>query len=127
MENTFMLASKLKLRFSTTKGELSAEQLWDLRLTDLDTLCVSLERKSKRAAKKSFLETRTEENKIDKLRFDIALAILEQRVEEQKAAMNAAEAKAHNERIDALIAQKQAEQLGEKSIEELEALRKPVA
>jgi hypothetical protein len=34
-------AAKQKLRFATNKGNLSVEQLWDLNLTDLDSLAVA--------------------------------------------------------------------------------------
>ena len=36
-------ASRKKTRFATSKGSLSAEQLWDLSIADLDTLAVSLD------------------------------------------------------------------------------------
>lgn len=112
-------AARMKLRFSTPQGSLSPEQLWDLSLEQLDTLAVSLERKSKRAAKKTFLETRTEENVIDKLRFDIALDILTTKVDEQTAAQNAAETKAKRDQILGLLAKKRDEALEGKSEAEL--------
>ena len=53
MEN-FKQASKEKLRIQTNKGLLSVEQLWDLSLSDLDILAVSLENEYKESGKKSF-------------------------------------------------------------------------
>jgi hypothetical protein len=120
----FKLASQLKLRFNTSRGSLSTEQLWDLPLTELDTLAVELEQLAKEGNQKSFLLKKTDEDKVAKLRFDITLSILNTRVEELEAAQNARATKEHNEKILAIIADKQDESLKGKSLEELEALLK---
>lgn len=117
-------ASKIKLRFSTTKGSLSVEQLWDLALTDLDSLAVSLEEAYKNSKGKSFLVKKTSKNKVIKLQFDIVLDILTTKVEENEAAKDAAETKAHNQKILQLIAKKQDDELEGKSIKELESMLK---
>jgi hypothetical protein len=115
-------ASQLKLRFATTKGMLSTEQLWDLSLTELDDLAVSLEEKYKNSKGKSFLEKKTTKDKGIKLQFDIALDVLNTKVEEQQTLQKAADDKAHNEKIITLIAEKQDESLKGKTIKELEAM-----
>jgi hypothetical protein len=120
----FKLASQLKLRFNTSRGSLSTEQLWDLPLSELDTLAVELEQLAKEGNQKSFLLKKTDEDKVAKLRFDITLSILNTRVEELEAAQNARAIKEHNEKILAIIADKQDESLKGKSLEELEALLK---
>ena len=114
-------ASKQKLRFSTTKGLLTVEQLWSLSLTDLDTLAVSLQDaydKSKGA--KSFLSTKTDEDKTVKLMFDICLDILQTKVDEKEVANKARETREHNQKILALMAEKKDEQLKGMSLGELE-------
>lgn len=117
-------ASQLKLRITTSVGNLSVEQLWDLGLEELDELAVKLERKYKSTGKKSFLDKKTEENEMDKLKFDLVYDILDTKVKAANAASEEAEIKRHNQKIDELIAQKQNEELAGKSIEELEELRK---
>ena len=123
MEN-FKLASQQKLRFPTTRGLLSTEQLWDLSLADLDTLAVSLEIEHKQSGKKSFLVKTSAKDKTAKLRFDVALDILNTKVEEMQAAQDAAEVKAHNSKIIALISEKNDESLKGKTVKELEAMLK---
>jgi hypothetical protein len=123
MDN-FKEASRQKLRFSTNKGLLSAEQLWDLSITELDNLAVSLEEEHKASGKKSFVVKRTTKDKTTKLRFDIVLDILQTKVEEQEAAFNAADIKAHNDKILKLIQDKKEDALSEKSVEELEKMLK---
>lgn len=120
----FKQASELKLRFQTSKGLLSTEQLWDLSLTELDTLAVALESAHEESGKKSFLVKSSAKNKLAKLRFDIALDILTTKVDEMQAAQEAAEIKEHNKEIIALIAEKQQEAKKGKSIEELTAMLK---
>ena len=44
LTNLFEKASKMKLRFSTTKGVLSTEDLWDLSLESLDRIAKNLKR-----------------------------------------------------------------------------------
>lgn len=120
----FAQASKEKLRIPTNKGVLSVEQLWDLSLTDLDTLAVSLENEYKESGKKSFLVTKSVKDKAAKLKFDIVLEILGNKVEEAEAATIARENKEHNQKILALIADKKDEALSKKSVKDLEAMLK---
>jgi len=117
-------ASKAKLRFQTTKGSLSVEQLWDLSLTDLDTLAVSLESALKNSKGKSFLEKRTTTDKGLKLQFDIVLDVLQSKVEDNEAAQTERDNKEHNQKILSLIKEKQDGALAGKSIKELEKMLK---
>lgn len=123
MEN-FKLASQQKLRFQTNRGLLSTEQIWDLSLTDLDALAVSLEDEHKQSGKKSFLVKTSVKDKTTKLRFDVVLDILNTKVEEMQAATEAAEIKEHNKKIITLISEKQDESLKGKSVKQLEAMLK---
>lgn len=123
MEN-FKLASQQKLRYQTTKGLLSTEQLWDLSLDELDALAVSLETEHKLSGKKSFLIKTSVKDKTAKLRFDVVLDILNTKVEEMNAATQTAEIKEHNKKIIQLISEKQDQSLKGKSIKELEAMLK---
>lgn len=123
MEN-YKLASREKLRFQTPKGLLSVEQLWDLSITELDALAVSLDNEYKESGKKSFIVKSSAKDKTAKLKFDIALDILTTKVDEKTAAAEAAADREHNKKIDALIAEKQDESLKGKSIAQLERMRK---
>lgn len=120
----FKLASQLKLRFQTRQGLLSTDQLWDLSLAELDALAVSLEIKHEQSAKKSFIKKTSVEDKTSKLKFDIVLDILNTKVAIEEEASKAMEIKKHNEKIIAIIAQKQDSMLQDKSIEELQAMLK---
>jgi hypothetical protein len=123
MDN-FKQASRLKIRFSTQRGLLTTEQLWDLPLSELDQLAVSLDEDYKNSKGKSFLEKRTTKDVSIKLQFDIVLDILQSKVEDRDAEATARESKEHNQKILALISEKKDESLKGKSIEELEKMLK---
>lgn len=120
MEN-YKELTRLKTRFTTSKGSLSVEQLWDLSVTELDSLAVSLEEQYKNSKGKSFLDKKTTKDKTLKLQFDVVLDILNTKVDEDEALRDAKEIKEHNEKINSLIKQKMDGKLAEMSIEELEA------
>lgn len=117
-------ASKQKLRFQTVKGNLTAEQLWDLDLPTLDALAVSLEEQYKNSKGKSFLDKKATKDKTIKLQFDIVLDILQTKMAEAEALTEAQENKIHNEKIMDLISEKQDESLKGKSIADLKKMLK---
>lgn len=123
MDN-FKQAVKQKLRVSTNKGLLSVEQLWDLSISDLDTLAVSLEEAYNNSKGKSFLAKKTIKDKDIKLQFDIVLDILETKVAEQEAISEAKEIKEHNQKILKLIEDKKEEDMKGMSIKQLTAMLK---
>ena len=121
MDN-FKQATKEKLRFQTSKGLLSTEQLWDLSLTELDGLAVQLQTDYEQSGKKSFLVKRSVKDKTTKLKFDVVLDVLQTKSDEVEEAKQKAEDKAHNEKIINLISEKQEEGLKSKSVKELEKM-----
>lgn len=118
----YKLASQMKLRFQSTKGELTTEQLWDLSLEDLDKLIVALDSEINQSEKKSYLTKTTRKGEIAKLKFDIALDVLNTRLEESKKLLLAREEKERKDKILSIIARKKEGQLEEMSVEELEAM-----
>lgn len=125
MDN-FKQASKLKLRFQTTVGLLSVEQLWDLSQTQLSNAIKAVKKvlKTTDDDELSFLENTKVVDIENQLRFDILKDIYLSKKEEVEAAKNAAETKRHNQKILALIEEKQEGKLRDMSIEELRNLLK---
>lgn len=117
-------ASQLGLRFKTTKGLLTVEQLWQLSLTDLSN--------SVKSAKKLLKETDDDElsfldevSKVDEsvqLTFDILKDVYITKKQELKDIRDRAEKKAQREKILHLIAEKRDDSLRNLSVEELEKL-----
>lgn len=122
----FKQASQLKLRFQTSRGILSTEQLWDLSQTDLSNAIKSVKKILKKSDddELSFLEDTKIVDVENQLRFDILKEVYLTKKKESEELRNAAETKAHNQKILALIAEKQEGKLRDMSVEELEKLLK---
>lgn len=55
-ENLFEMATRSKLRFPSTKGELSVEDLWDLSDKDLDVVYKNLKDQEAKSSEESLLD-----------------------------------------------------------------------
>ena len=119
-------ASIKKLRFTTTKGNLSVEQLWGLTMTELKTLIKSLHKLIKKEDDDdlAFLEEDKVSYSDDQLRYDIAVDVYKTKQAELQQKHEDAEKKARNQHIAEIIARKQDEALESKSIEELQTMLK---
>lgn len=124
--SNFKEATRLKLRFQTSKGALSVEQLWDLTQTEL-AACI---RNLKKALKKndddelSFLDSDSKVDKVEQLRFDVVKEVYLAKKKEADDIKAAKEIKEHNQKILQLIADKKDKALEGKTVEELEAMLK---
>lgn len=126
--NNFLEASKIKLRIETAQGSLSVEQLWDLSLSKISDAIKHAKKELKKGDNDdddlSFLDETKIVDKEAQLRFDILKEIYLYKRDEAKAAREKADNKANNEKIMAIIKQKQEGALQEKSIDELMAMLK---
>ena len=121
-------AIRAKLRFQTSKGLLTIEQLWGLTLTELKNLIISLHETVKKVPSEdlAFLETETvQEESEDKMRFNIAVDVYKTKQQEAKDSREEASKKAYNQHIAGIIAEKEEADLRNKSIDELKAMMKP--
>lgn len=125
----FATASRLKLRFDTAQGSLSAEDLWDLPLqtirpvrASLDNIAIGLNKQLKEAGTTSFVDDAPLGNDDLKTKFDIVLYVISVRKEESKAEETRRANSEKKQRILELIAGKEDEALAGKSIDELRVL-----
>jgi len=126
----FEQASRLKLRFTTVRGSLSVEDLWDLPLTsatgkvNLDDIAKQLNREMRASTEEiSFVEpTATPRNTELRLGFDIVKHVIEVKVAERTTALAASKKRETKQKILEIIAAKQDDALQSKSLEELQAL-----
>ena len=122
-------ANRMKLRFNTEKGMLTVEQLWDCSRAMIGRTIKAVNDILKEQEPTGDLDFLNEgsikaTDPENKLRFDILKDIYLTKTAEAEALRNAAQIKAHNEKIDAIIARKQEEELESLSLEDLEKLRK---
>ena len=113
----FKQASKMKLRFATSKGNLSVEDLWDLSLPVLDKLAVSYDEELAKSPRKSFITNDAPSNTELELKFNIVKEIITDKLKaDREAAKNKAVEKA---RLTELLAKKQSEKLESLSEDEI--------
>lgn len=120
----FKEAAKKGLRFSTSKGSLNVEQLFQLTQTDLAT-SVKNQKKILNQGNEdglSFLDESTTVDKIEQLRFDILKEVYLTKKADAEALRDARDKKEKNQKILNLIAEKRDGELAGKSVAELEAM-----
>lgn len=114
----FEKASRIKLRFETSIGNLSTEDLWDLDLGDLDDIAMALHTKLENKVESFVLKEKAADPRTE-LGFGIVKRVIEVRLAEAEEAERATERRAKKQRILALIAAKEDEALAASSEEDL--------
>lgn len=117
--NIFEQATRKQVRFETTKGVLTTEDLWSMNLNSLDKIAVAL-KKELDNVQESFIKKDVQKT-AEQLKFDIVLHIINTKMREQEERERAAQVSLQREKIKELIASKQNQALEQKSIDELMA------
>ena len=127
MDELYKKASKQKLRFRSEKGLVSVEDLWDIpllskRSTSVDNIAKLLNAELKTDMEESFVIPVTKQKTITELKFEIVKDVIKTRQEDAKLRENKSLKKANKERIMALIADKENDELKGKTKAELEKM-----
>ena len=122
----FENASRLKLRFETSKGNVTTEDLWDLplisRAVSLDSIAKSLNKQLKENGEESFVVKQNKTNSVLNLKFDIVKYIIKIKLEEKDKKDVAIASKQKKEMLLGLIAEKENEELKSKDLDELKKM-----
>jgi hypothetical protein len=120
--NIFEKASRVGLRFPTTKGLISTEDLWGLSLTSLDQVAQRVYKQIKETPEVSFIGKKTTND----TELELQLEILKHVIEYKQAAADAAKTRLEKQqkvsKLQELIEQKKNQQLTDSSLEELEKM-----
>lgn len=119
--NIFEYAVRNKIRFPF-KGMISTEDLWDLSLTNLDSIYKTLNKQVKQSEEESLLTTKTDVDTELEVQIAIVKHIVSVKLEEQEAREKAIAKKAQKQKIMSVIATKENEALQNSSIEELKKM-----
>ena len=117
----FEAAVRNKFRYPY-KGVIATEDLWDLPVQQLDGIFKTLKSQEKKAQEESLLDTRTPEDEILTAKIEIIKYIVNTKLEEAKQAERAKEAHDQKQKILGILAEKQDEDLRNKTPEELIAM-----
>jgi hypothetical protein len=126
--NLFEQAARSKLRFQTSKGLISVEDLWDLPLTsttgktNLDDIAGELYRGTQDTGNISFVNPSKKENEEALLKFQVVKHIIDVRIAERDAAKTAREKAEKKQKIMAILDQKENQTLMNASPEDLRAM-----
>ncbi len=120
-KNMFEVATREKMRFPF-KGTISVEDLWDLSVHNLDKVFKTLNSQRKEAQEESLLNMKSSEDERLETQIEIVKYIVNVKLEEQAARVKAAENKEKKQKIMALMAKKDDEEMENMSKEELQKL-----
>ena len=121
VENIFEYASRNKVRFPF-KGMISVEDLWDLSLTNLDSIYKTLNKQVKQSEEKSLLSTKASVDTELEVPIAIVKHIVSVKLAEKEAAEKASIKKAQKQKIMSIIATKENEALQNSSIDDLKKM-----
>ena len=122
----FETATRTKIRFTSTRGELSVEMLWDVPLRsrdgfDLDAIAKSANKALKALTEESFVSTeRTPAHAKAELTLELVKYVISVKLAEEETAKKRAENKVEREKLLAILAEKQAGKLSELSEREIQ-------
>ena len=124
----FMKGTRAKIRFETSKGLLSIEDLWDLPLTsatgktNLDDIAKEVNRQLKGTQEESFVIKETKGNELLQLKLEIAKIVIAEKMAERDAAVSARADAEWDQKILALMEKKKDENIAGSSMEELQKM-----
>lgn len=121
MTDIFERASKQKLRFTTKKGSLATEDLWELSLTSLDEVAKNIHAQLKTSEEVSFIKETTKADTELNLKMDILKHIIKVKLDAKEKAAVRAENQAKLEELQELYKDKSREELKSLSKEEIQA------
>lgn len=121
VENIFEYATRNKVRFSF-RGLISVEDLWDLSLTNLDSIYKELNKQSKQSEEESLLNIKTQKDELLNVQIEIVKHIVSVKLAEKEAREKASAKKAQKQKIMSVIAAKQDEALQNSSIDDLKKM-----
>jgi hypothetical protein len=117
-KNLFEIATRNRYRFNY-KGVMSVEDLWSLRVEDLDAIFKMLNRQKKTADEDSLLATKSAEDQDLANKIDIVRYIVSVKLAEAAERVSAAEKKAQRDKIMEIVAKKKDKALEDMGIEDL--------
>lgn len=122
----FEIATRAKIRFTSTRGELTVEQLWDVPLLakdnfDLDTIAKEANRRLKALTEESFVRTeRGAAHDKAETTLEVVKHIIAVKLAEEAAVAKRTENRAKKERLLQILAEKEDGKLSALSVKELQ-------
>ena len=122
----FKQATKLKLRFSSVRGDLTVEDLWDLPLTSksnlsLDGVGKPIQKALRESDEDSLVDVpTTSKNELNSLRLALIKEIISVKQEENLIKQNQAAIESQKALLKQALASKKVDEINSLSVEEIE-------
>lgn len=116
--NIFEFATRNKLRYPY-KGVISTEDLWDLDVTQLNEIFKTLKAEERKDKEESLLATQSKKDVILATKIDVIRHIVNKKLDEAKRASAEKERADRKQQLMGILADKQNEELRNKTVEEL--------
>jgi len=129
----FEQASKEKLKFNSSRGQITVEDLWDLPLKsvtnkpNLNDVAKSISKELKRDEEESFVDDVTEHDKISELKLEIVKHIISVKKDENSRKLKLKEIEDESFRISQLLIKRKEENLNSKTEEDLVKMQAELA
>ncbi|AXU41182.1 hypothetical protein BC01_085 [Bacillus phage BC01] len=120
-DKLFEVATRTKMLFPF-RGLISVIDLWDLTPTQLDAVFKTLNAELKQVSEESLTKVKTTKDKELELKVDIVKYIYTVKVSEKEALQEAKAKKEEKQKLLAILADKQDEELKNKSAAEIQAM-----
>ena len=120
-EKIFEYATRNKVRFPF-KGMISVEDLWDLSLTNLDSIYKTLNKQVKQSEEESLLSTKASVDTELEVQIAIVKHIVSVKLAEKEASEKAHAKREQKQKIMSIIATKENEALQNSSIDDLKKM-----
>jgi hypothetical protein len=124
MTDNWERANRLKMRWETSRGALTAEDLWDLSLQSLDEMAKKVNKTLRDEGEESFIPTAatnsTKPATNNDLRLEILKHVIGVKVQEQEDKRLRSERLQYLSRLEELAATKANEKLASQSLEDIQ-------
>ena len=128
MSNMFEIASRKKIRFDTPRGQLCADDLWDLPLTstrnalNLDDIARGLHKQLNNGENVSFVHGTNMSDSLIQFKFDMVRYIIDTRMEENKIRSESQARATKKQALLAIMAERQADDIRNLSTDDLQKM-----
>ena len=120
-KNLFEIAVRDKFRFAF-RGMISVEDLWDLKLEQLDEVYKNLMIEIKKAKEESLLKSKTKDQTALEMKVDIVKHIVNYKIKETETKEQEIKRKAQKQKILEILNEKENQDLQNMSVEELKEM-----
>jgi len=119
--NIFEVANSKKFRFNF-KGLISTEDLFDLSVKDLDSIFKTLNSQLKQTREESLLDVKTQQDQELDMKIEIVKHIVKIKLEEEAKRIKAKENKEKKQKLMEILANKEDQDLLNKSKEDIQKM-----